>query len=484
MAKRIAEASSVFVREQGRFPLTGRGDVNTYALFAELFAISRALRGRAGIIVPTGIATDATTAPFFGSLLSNQQLFSLHDFQTGMGFFDRIGHARFKFCLLTFGKSGSGPSRPEFSFFSRTMEDFSDRRRFFTLTLDDIKRTNPNSHTAPIFRTVTDAELTAKIYARVPVLIEEAKALSGNQWNIRLRRMFDKSNASEAGDLRPATDLESEVPTGNDEWLPVCEGDFGYQFDHRFATFDGRKTRSVSQAEHAVPTFEIQFELRSQSSAYRKFLARWGVPVTQSSLLAFRRVSRSTDDRTVIAAILPLMPLTYGWIVLLNPTAEQQSLLCANFNSLVFDYCLRNSLNQPSIPQGVFEQTPTLSPSFYEFADRDFIVSRVLELTYTSHSMAPFARDVGHEGPPFAWNEERRAQLRAELDAWYAIAYGLTRAELRYILDPSDVKGPDYPSETFRVLKKNEITRFGEYRTARLVLAAYDHLTSKPLAAE
>jgi hypothetical protein len=46
------------------------------------------------------------------------------------------------------------------------------------------------------------------------------------------------------------------------------------------------------------------------------------------------------------------------------------------------------------------------------------------------------------------------------------------------------VKGPDYPSETFRVLKKNEIGRFGEYRTARLVLAAYDQLTNHPLAAE
>jgi hypothetical protein len=108
----------------------------------------------------------------------------------------------------------------------------------------------------------------------------------------------------------------------------------------------------------------------------------------------------------------------------------------------------------------------------------------VVELTYTSHSMAPFACDLGYEGPPFAWGEERRALLRAELDAWYARAYGLTRDELRYILDPADVKGADYPPETFRVLKTNEIRRFGEYRTARLVLAAYDKLAAHPVAAE
>ena len=113
-------------------------------------------------------------------------------------------------------------------------------------------------------------------------------------------------------------------------------------------------------------------------------------------------------------------------------------------------------------------------PSKFSNEAVDFAVSRVLELTYTSHSLAPFARDLGHEGPPFAWDEDRRALLRAELDAFYARAYGLTRDELRYILDPADVKGPDYPSETFRVLKEKEIRQHGEYRTRRLVLAAWD----------
>ena len=91
-------------------------------------------------------------------------------------------------------------------------------------------------------------------------------------------------------------------------------------------------------------------------------------------------------------------------------------------------------------------------------------------------SLAPFARDLGYDGPPFAWDEDRRAHLRADLDAFYARAYGLTRDELRYILDPADVKGPDYPSETFRVLKEKEIRHHGEYRTRRLVLAAWDRM--------
>ena len=96
---------------------------------------------------------------------------------------------------------------------------------------------------------------------------------------------------------------------------------------------------------------------------------------------------------------------------------------------------------------------------------------------YTSHAMAPFARDLVRDGArPSPGTRDRRAHLRAELDAFYARAYGLTRDELRYILDPADEMGADYPSETFRVLKNNDIKRFGEYRTARLVLAAWDRM--------
>jgi hypothetical protein len=82
--------------------------------------------------------------------------------------------------------------------------------------------------------------------------------------------------------------------------------------------------------------------------------------------------------------------------------------------------------------------------------------------------------------PPFKWAEDRRAQLRAELDAYYAKLYGLDERDLRYILDPTDVYGPDFPGETFRVLKEKEIARFGEYRTRRLVLEAYKKLSESP----
>ena len=130
----------------------------------------------------------------------------------------------------------------------------------------------------------------------------------------------------------------------------------------------------------------------------------------------------------------------------------------------------------------IYKQLPILPPDRYTEADLAFIVSRVRELTYTAHDLALWAQDIGYTGEPFAFNSERRAILRAELDAYYAKLYCLTRDELRYILDPTDIMGEDYLSETFRVLKKSEMRDFGEYRTQRLVLEAWDKLERGDLA--
>ena len=124
----------------------------------------------------------------------------------------------------------------------------------------------------------------------------------------------------------------------------------------------------------------------------------------------------------------------------------------------------------------VFKQLPLVTPEEAQASNIEEISRHILELTYTSHDLKPWAQDLGYDGPPFSFDPERRAVLRAELDAYYAQLYGLNRDELRYILDPADVMGPDYPSETFRVLKNNEIRQFGEYRTQRLVLEAWDRL--------
>jgi hypothetical protein len=524
-AKRTAEASSVFARvaaeDGGRFPLTGRGDVNTYALFAELFASLPSPRGRAGVIVPTGIATDATTAPFFAALMLGRQLFSLHDFQTGHGYFDRIGHARFKFCLLTVGRPGAADAAVDFSFFSRTPEEFSDSRRHFRLSRDNISQINPNTLTAPIFRTNVDAELTSKIYSRVPVLIEHLKGKDGNPWGVSFMSMFHMSNDSglfrtaaqlaQANYVCDGTDwqpmkgftpqqgglaladgrdfqLDGDVMDRRDErYVPLYEAKMIHHFDHRWGTHDPGATgnddsRGLTEKEKCDPTVEsfprYWVPEREVNDRLKNRTPGW--------LLGHRGITNATNERTFVTAFFPKcgagnsLPI---WLFAGKTSAELVAALGGNLASLVLDFVVRQKVGGSNLNFFYIEQFPILGPSAYMPVDLKFIIPRVLELTYTSRSVAPFARDLAYEGAPFKWEEERRSKLRAELDAWYARAYGLTSDELRYILDPVDVKGADFPSETFRGLKANEIRRFGEYRTARLVLQAWDRLERGELAA-
>jgi hypothetical protein len=461
-AKRTAEASSMFARDSGRFPLTGQGDVNTYALFAELFEILVNRLGRAGIVIPTGIATDATTAPFFSGIVAERRIVSLHDFQTGLGFFDRIGHARFKFSLLTLGGNGVGPVDIPFSFFSRTIADFEDKLRHYTLCADDIARINPNTRTAPIFRTRYDADLTAKIHSRVPVLIRDGKD-NGNPWGISFMRMFDMANDSGLFHSGPGADR-----------VPLLEAKMIHQFDHRWCTYEQGDTRDLTHRERCDPSFEPTPRYWMDATKVRDRVAErnW----THQWLIGWRDISRATDERTLIAAAFPLLAVGHT-MPLLMPSPEHLSAsgaLIANLSSIVFDYVVRQKVGGTHLVIGVLKQLPVLEPNTFQGDEAVWIRDRVVELVFVSHSMTAFARDLGYGGSPFQWNEDRRARIRADLDAWYARAYGLTRDELRYILDPADVMGEDYPSETFRGLKHNEMKEFGEFRTRRLVLEAWD----------
>jgi hypothetical protein len=145
-------------------------------------------------------------------------------------------------------------------------------------------------------------------------------------------------------------------------------------------------------------------------------------------------------------------------------------------NSFVFDFVARLKIPGMNFNHWILKQLPVFPSSMYTQTDIKFIAPRLLELVYTAYDLKLFAVDMGYKGEPFQWDEERRALLRSELDAYYAKLYGINRDELRYILDPQDVYGPDYPGETFRVLKDKEIRQYGEYRTRRLVLEAWDRL--------
>ena len=487
--KRLAEATSVFVRvpgdDGGRYVFTGRGDVNTYALFAEHFA--NLARLRAGVIVPTGIATDATTAPFFAHLVENNRLARLVDFENRAGLFPAVD-SRMKFSLITLGRN---ESEANFAFFLTEPGQLAELERNFTLTAETIARLNPNTRTAPVFRSRADAALTAKIYSTAPVLIEDAKSNDGNPWGFDyMTKMFDMADSShlfstssqlaDKGFQRIGSDWFDLGVNPENRFVPLFEAKMTHHFDHRWAGYaeNGQDLVDYNMVQKASPTFDsnprywIEAKLLRKRTETKDWNRLW--------LTGWRDITNATNERTLIASTVPEVAVNHKIrLFFVSHSPELHQCLLANFNSLVTDYVARQMVGGTALAVFVLVQLPILPPSFYTVPRLDFIVLRVLELTYTSNSLAPFAQDLGYDGPPFGWDEVRRALLRAELDAFYARAYGLDRDELRYILDPSDVKGPDYPSETFRVLKDKEIRHHGEYRTRRLVLEAWDRMMSE-----
>jgi hypothetical protein len=198
-------------------------------------------------------------------------------------------------------------------------------------------------------------------------------------------------------------------------------------------------------------------------------------------LLAFRDIARATDERTAIFSFLPQVGVGNNAPLMFTGALSASYLCCllANLNSFAFDYVVRQKVGGTHMNFFVVNQLPALSRQRYADCDVDYISRRVAELCYTSRDLDAFGQELGYT-QPFAFDPERRAQLRAELDAYYAHLYGLTRDELRYILDPKDVFGPDFPSETFRVLKEHEEKEYGEYRARKLVLEAFDKLAESP----
>jgi hypothetical protein len=478
-AKHEADAGSVFVHDGGRYPLTGTGDVNTYALFAETALHLLAPHGRAGIVVPSGIATDDGTKAFFGHI-SDGRLVSLIDFENRDAIFPGV-HRSYKFCLLTLGRA----ERATFAFFLSQPAQATDERRRFSLSGADIARLNPNTRTCAVFRSQADAELTKRIYERVPVLWDETRP-DGNPWGISFTRLFDMSNDSNL--FRTAAQLAAEghrregpdwVDAAGTRYVPLYEAKMIHQFDHRWATYAGEAedgARDVTDAEKADPDFTITPRYWVPQTEVERRLGEKGWD--EDWLMGWRDICRSTDERTVIATVLPKAGCG-DTLLLMFPGVQRKDLsacLLADQCSLVHDFIARQKIGGTHLKYHYKKQITNLPPAAYREADIRFISSRVGALLARSRHVQSFVDGVGETGP--INSEQDAVIMRAELDAYYAALYGLTRDDLRYILDPTDVMGADYPSETFRVLKDKELRRHGSFLTRHLVLEAWDRLAA------
>ncbi len=465
---RQSEGESHLVRNSGRYLLCGRGDINTYAIFAETMRLIICPTGRVGCILPSGIATDDTNKLFFQDVGESRALVSLYDFENAAGIFPGV-HRSYKFCLLTLaGNARLVKIGSEFAFFLHAVGELLEKERRFTLSADDIALINPNSRTCPVFRSQRDADLTKSIYRRLPVLIRKSP-YEENPWNVKLSTMFHMTNDAELFHSHEQLEADGWNLIGNvfykegDSYLPLYEGRLGHQFNHRFASQPNGRLSEVTIDQRANPGFSVEPQYWVSLTEAEQRFERYRTKC-KSGLLGFRRVARNTDERTSIASLLPWGAASYGWILVLGPDALDLLLLLGTFNSFPFDYLLRNALSQPSIPQGTFEQIPCPPPDAFTPATRQMLLPQLLELTYTAWDLEPFAKDCGYDGSPFRWDEERRFLLRCELDAAYFHLYGIERDDVDYIM------------ETFPIVKRKDEQQFREYRTRRVILEIYDEM--------
>lgn len=491
-ARRTAEAASVFAHvkgeDGGRYPLTGVGDVNTYALFSETISRIVGPKGRAGFIVPSGLATDNTTKDFFGALVSNQSLESFYEFENE-GFFPGAGQGHMlRFALTTLVGSDQRIQMTKFLFQGKNIQDLTDERRTFFLTPDDIFRVNPNTKTCPIFKSKWDAEITKSIYSNTSILMREGNESEpgNNPWGIRFLAMFHMSNDSHL--FRTKDQFNGFSLIGNrflrdgEEYMPLYEAKMIQIYNHRHGDFNDSQN---GERAHILPTIPTE---RLRDSSYLTTPYYW-VPSNEVNklldeknwradwLIGWREVTDArASARTLVASVLPRAGVNNKFLLMLpSVTARKAAALLGNMCSLVCDYIARQKVGGLALNYFTIKQFPVIAPDNYSDDDLAFIVPRVLELTYTATDLEPWASDLGYAGLPFCFDQERRAILRAELDAYYANLYGLDRDALRFILDPQALK-PGYPSETFSVLQRSEEREFGEYRTQRLVLEAWDKL--------
>ena len=473
-------------RTYSDYPLLSGGRINLYSLFVERAMSLVKPDGFVGLLTPSGIYADSNAANFFKTISTSGRLAGLFDFENrrlGSGkppFFIDID-SRFKFCALIFGGQERRFYEAQCAFFLHDTAALNDPERCLPIAPDDFLRVNPNTGTAPVFRTRRDADITRRIYERHPVLVDHSQVRSARAWPVRyMQGLFNMTADSHF--FRTALQLQAEgyYPVEGNRWqkgeelyLPLFEGKMVQAFDHRAASVVINLENLHRPAQPEPATIE-----QHQDPAWLPTHLYW-VPASEcvwppglNWVLGFKEITAPTNARTFIATLMPAVGFG-NKIPILKPetTDRKEWLLAANFNAMVFDFVTRQKIQGQTLNLFIVEQLPVIPNEAYDRpfgmrSAREIARDHVLRLTYTAHDMAPFARDLGYEGPPFSWNEEERRHLRARLDALYFHLYGISREDAAYIMD------------TFPIVRRQDMKVFKRYRTKDMILAYMNALAA------
>ncbi len=453
-----------------RFPLSAVGDINTFALFTDLYDQSNSDNGSCGLITQTQLITEKTYSRLTRSLLQRHRIASCFAFENERLLF-RGAHHSTRFVLLTLGRDRSVIDCATALWDPAWLKDPTRR---YTLGVEDIRRLNPDTWSIPQFRTPRDASIAAKVYRKVPLLDDGTnfrKAITIS------RIMHDKDDANVISWDR--NDSESQ------NRLPLLESKLLEHFNHRYASYEGVSDDAVRRG---YPRGTVLSERRDAFFAVvpRKWVAEEDTPVRFQSykpkwMFHVRKITNNIAIRTITAAITPRHPNngSAAWVRNNQFATADYLTLIAVFNSFVFDYFARQKVAGINLNSYHLKQLPVpCLPTEENNPLHRAIVLSALELSFTSWDIAELMKELALEWgipelashPPFTWNVSRRESVRCQLDALIALLYGLDPEELKWVLDAEP------PSESFRVLREAEFGEHGEFRTKRLILEYFDAL--------
>ena len=484
---------SNFFRNSGSFKLTGRGDINLCPLFAENCLNLLNKGGRLGMVLKTGVISDFYMQEFTQDLVTKKKIISIIDFTNRKKIFPDVV-ANERFMLFTGTKSGYGPEEITISILNETLVDIKNQKKRINLKYGDITLLNPNTRTIPFFSNRKDLDLCLKLYRNNPVLIKQEKDQEENTWQIEYLRMFDMAN-----DSKLFRDKEWLVEKGfkkrvlgyfesaDERFIQLYEGKLFNIYDSRFGSFENipRKKRFGTKAEPNHPNEEekanIDYEIEPRywinESAVKSRYSEKKIP--EDAIFVFRNICRSyTDSRTARGALIPPIAVAHSAAVLIFRQKDiierikSEIAFAAIFNSFTFDFISRLKLGSVNFSKFILEQICAPQPSVFEkiYAFREnkktaleWIVDLAPSLAYNTVSMAKFFKPLG-VNKPIPWSSEERHRNMCFIDAIIAHLYGLSLSDYKYIFT------------RFPILKNQEETKFGEFKSRRYCLEFFDSI--------
>jgi hypothetical protein len=455
-----------FAKESGRFSLTATGRINSFALFAESNNKLFKPNGRMGLIVPTSIGTDYTYKKYFESIIANQSLVSLYDFENRENIFPAVD-SRYKFCLFTVSGAHKA-NMADFAFFLHRTIELKDEYRKFTLSVGDLKSINPNTKTCPVFRSKRDAILILSIYKNTSVLVNNQIPQDDQDFEV----LSDLINMT-----HDSSSFATESSLG---FIPLYEGKMIWAYDHRAASVKtnaanlSRHSQSIptSQSDYSNPNFYPNPEYWITKEKAWESVKRLNDPHL-NSLVTYRLITSPTNERTMVASVIPFSGVAQSLNVIYpKNNSISIAVVVANLNSFMFDYITRQKIGGVTLNVFIAEQLPiipvkihsNLCPWSSDQSLSQWIKQRFIELTFTAYDLMPFAHDLGYDAPPFLWDINRRFLICCELDAAFFHLYNITREDVDYIMD------------TFPIVKRKDEEKHGEYRTKRVILEIYEEM--------